>query len=431
METKTDVLLGLQWGDEGKGKIVDVLTPAYDIVARFQGGPNAGHTIEFGDKKFVLHTIPSGIFNDKTVNVIGNGVLIDPFIFDREIESIGTSGIDVSKNVLISRKAHLILPTHRLLDTVYEKAKGKEKIGSTLKGIGPAYTDKTARKGLRVGDLDLPDFYQRYQKIRNQHLKIVSLYNTDFLNIEIEGVPFEAYEKFWLEKLAILQLFEKTDSEYFLNHSLAEGKKILAEGAQGTMLDVDFGAYPYVTSSSTTSAGVCSGLGIPPAKVGQVFGIFKAYCTRVGSGPFPTELFDKTGEKLREKGSEFGATTGRPRRCGWLDLPALKYAIMLNGVTELKMMKADVLSGFSEIKVATGYKIDGQVTETVPFDPERVDIEVVYKAFEGWEDKLEETAKFDELPHQLKNYIRFIETETGVPIKLVSVGPNRKETIVR
>lgn len=431
MESKTDVLLGLQWGDEGKGKIVDVLTPAYDIVARFQGGPNAGHTIEFGDKKFVLHTIPSGIFNRNTVNVIGNGVLIDPFIFNQEIEAISASGVDVSKNVLISRKAHLILPTHRLLDAVYEKAKGKEKIGSTLKGIGPAYTDKVARKGLRVGDLDLPDFEQRYRKIRSQHLKIVSLYNNNFRKVEIEGLPFEAYEKSWLEKLVILQQFEKTDSEYFLNRALAEGKKILAEGAQGTMLDVDFGAYPYVTSSSTTSAGVCSGLGIPPGKVGRVFGIFKAYCTRVGSGPFPTELFDKTGERLREKGHEFGATTGRPRRCGWLDLPALKYAIMLNGVTELKMMKADVLSGFPEIKVATAYKIKGQTTETVPFDSERTDIEVVYKTFEGWDDKLEETVKFDALPSQLKNYIRFIEKETGIPIKLVSVGPNRKETIVR
>jgi adenylosuccinate synthase len=431
METKTDVLLGLQWGDEGKGKIVDVLTPAYDIVARFQGGPNAGHTIEFGNKKFVLHTIPSGIFNKNTINVIGNGVLIDPFILDSEIESIRTSGIDVIKNVLVSRKAHLILPTHRLLDAVYEKAKGKEKIGSTLKGIGPAYTDKAARKGLRTGDLDHADFEQRYQKIRSEHLKIVSLYQADFRNITIEGMPFEAYEKSWLEKLATLKQFEKTDSEYFLNNALNEGKKILAEGAQGTMLDVDFGAYPFVTSSNTTSAGVCSGLGIPPAKVGKVFGIFKAYCTRVGSGPFPTELFDKTGEKLREKGHEFGATTGRPRRCGWLDLPALKYAIMLNGVTELKMMKADVLSGFPKIKVATGYKINGKLTESVPFDSERADIEVAYKTFEGWDDKLEKITVFDDLPDPLKNYIQFIETETRVPIKLVSVGPNRKETIFR
>ncbi len=431
METKTDVLLGLQWGDEGKGKIVDVLTPAYDIVARFQGGPNAGHTIEVGDKKFVLHTIPSGIFNKDTINVIGNGVLIDPFVFSKELDALASSGVDVSKNVLISRKAHLILPTHRLLDAVYEKAKGKEKIGSTLKGIGPAYTDKTARKGLRIGDIILSDFNHRYQRIRQQHIKIALLYNADLDNITIEGIPFEAYEKTWLEKLKILQQFEKTDSEYFLNKALKKGKKILAEGAQGTMLDIDFGAYPFVTSSSTTSAGVCSGLGIPPAKVGKVFGIFKAYCTRVGSGPFPTELFDNTGEELRKKGHEFGATTGRPRRCGWLDLPALKYAIMLNGVTELKMMKADVLSGFPEVKVATGYKINGKLTERVPFNPDRTDIDVVYKTFEGWNDKLEEITVFDELPDPLKNYIYFIETETGIPIKLVSVGPNRKETIVR
>ncbi len=431
MESKTDVLLGLQWGDEGKGKIVDVLAPAYDIVARFQGGPNAGHTIEVGDKKFVLHTIPSGIFNKDTINVIGNGVLIDPFVFSKELDALASSGVDVSKNVLISRKAHLILPTHRLLDAVYEKAKGKEKIGSTLKGIGPAYTDKTARKGLRIGDIILSDFNHRYQKIRQQHIKIALLYNADLENITIEGIPFEAYEKTWLEKLKILQQFEKTDSEYFLNKALKKGKRILAEGAQGTMLDIDFGAYPFVTSSSTTSAGVCSGLGIPPAKVGKVFGIFKAYCTRVGSGPFPTELFDNTGEELRKKGHEFGATTGRPRRCGWLDLPALKYAIMLNGVTELKMMKADVLSGFPEVKVATGYKINGKLTERVPFNPDRTDIDVVYKTFEGWNDKLEEITVFDELPDPLKNYIYFIETETGIPIKLVSVGPNRKETIVR
>lgn len=410
---------------------MDVLTPAYDIVARFQGGPNAGHTIEFDKKKFVLHTIPSGIFNPKTINVIGNGVLIDPFVFDNEIHSLASSGVNIRENLLISRKAHLILPTHRLLDAVYEKSKGKEKIGSTLKGIGPAYTDKTARKGLRIGDLDLPDFEQRYQKIRHQHLKLISLYQTDYKSVEIEKMSFEKYEKLWLEKLTVLQQFKKTDSEYFLNRALNDGKKILAEGAQGTMLDVDFGAYPFVTSSNTISAGVCSGLGIAPAKVGRVLGIFKAYCTRVGSGPFPTELFDKTGEKLREKGHEFGATTGRPRRCGWLDLPALKYAIMLNGVTELKMMKTDVLSGFHEIKVATGYKINNEITEIVPFDSEKTKIEVEYKTFEGWDNKLEQIKKYDDLPRQLKDYIQFIETETGIPIRLVSVGPNRKETIFR
>ncbi len=431
MEIKTDVLLGLQWGDEGKGKIVDVLTPSYDIVARFQGGPNAGHTIEFGDKKFVLHTIPSGIFNSKTVNVIGNGVLIDPFVLDQEIKLLGSSGIDVTKNVLISRKAHLILPSHRLLDAVYETAKGKEKIGSTLKGIGPAYTDKTARKGLRIGDLDFPDFVQRYHKVRGQHIKIASLYGANYKKIEVEGMPFEIYEQKWLESLMQLQHFEKIESEYYLNKALADGKKILAEGAQGTMLDVDFGAYPFVTSSNTTTAGVCSGLGIPPSAIGRVMGIFKAYCTRVGSGPFPTELFDDNGKKLRETGREFGATTGRPRRCGWLDLPALKYAIMLNGVTELKMMKADVLSGFPEIKVATAYKINGRLTDKIPFDLEKTETEVVYKTFEGWHGQLGEIPDFEKLPRQLKDYIRFIESETGIPVRLVSVGPNRKETIFR
>ena len=431
METKTDVLLGLQWGDEGKGKIVDVLTPSYDIVARFQGGPNAGHTIEFGNRKFVLHTIPSGIFNPGTLNVIGNGVLIDPFVFDQELQSLQPSGVDLTRNVLISRKAHLILPAHRLLDAVYEKMKGKDKIGSTLKGIGPAYTDKTARRGLRVGDIGLPGFKMRYEKIRQQHLQVASLYTENPEDVLIENLPFADYEQQWLEKLDVLERFEKTDSEYFLNKALAEGKRVLAEGAQGTMLDVDFGAYPFVTSSNTTAAGVCSGLGIPPARVGGVHGIFKAYCTRVGSGPFPTELFDETGEALRRKGHEFGATTGRPRRCGWLDLPALKYAVMLNGVTELKMMKADVLSGFPEIKVAVAYKVNGKITETVPFDPERTQVEVVYKSFKGWDEPLGSLKTYDELPKPLKDFIRFIERETRVPIRLVSVGPHRDETIFR
>ncbi len=431
METKTDVLLGLQWGDEGKGKIVDVLTPQYEIVARFQGGPNAGHTIEFGDQKFVLHTIPSGIFNPGTVNVIGNGVIIDPYVFAQEVDALQTSGVDLLKNVLISDKAHLILPTHRLLDAVYEKAKGEEKIGSTLKGIGPAYTDKVARNGLRVGDLELPGFRERYEKIKTYHLKLAALFGIDPYGIQVEGVSFEAYEKYWLEKLDVLRQFKKTDSAYYLNRALDEGKKVLAEGAQGTLLDVDFGAYPYVTSSNTTVAGVCSGLGIPPAKVGKVFGIFKAYCTRVGSGPFPTEIFDETGEELRRKGHEFGATTGRPRRCGWLDLPALKYAIMLNGVSELKMMKADVLSGFPEIKVATGYKINGVVTRKLPFDPDRTNIEVLYETFPGWDEKLDGIHSFEALPRNLKQFIRFIERETATPIRLVSVGPHRRETILK
>ncbi|UBM61831.1 adenylosuccinate synthase [Candidatus Sulfidibacterium hydrothermale] len=431
MEAKTDVLLGLQWGDEGKGKIVDFLTPHYDVVARFQGGPNAGHTIEFENRKFVLHTIPSGVFIPETINVIGSGVLIDPYIFDQEVQSLKSSGVDLLQQVLISRKAHLILPAHRLLDAVYEKAKGKEKIGSTLKGIGPAYTDKTARKGLRVGDLELPGFPNRYQNLREQHLQIASLYDSNPEEVVIEGLPFKEYEEEWLKKLETLNRFKKTDSEYFLNQALKSGKSVLAEGAQGTLLDVDFGAYPFVTSSNTTVAGVCSGLGIPPSEIGKVYGIFKAYCTRVGSGPFPTELFDETGQRLREKGHEFGATTGRPRRCGWLDLPALKYAIMLNGVTELKMMKADVLSGFSEIKVAVAYRVNGKETNKLPFDMDRTVIEPVYQSFEGWNDELEKAKTFNDLPPALKNYIRFIETETGVPVSLVSTGPDRSQTIVK
>ena len=428
---KVDVLLGLQWGDEGKGKIVDVLTPSYEIISRFQGGPNAGHTIEFGDQKFVLHTIPSGIFNTNTQNVIGNGVIIDPVIFFQEIDELSSSGVDVRSKVLISRKAHLILPGHRLLDAVYETAKGKQKIGSTLKGIGPAYTDKTARLGLRIGDILSADFKQKYQKARERHTKIAKLYDSEYQNILIEGLPFDEYEKLWLEKLEYLKTFQFIDSEYFLHEAIRQDKKILAEGAQGTMLDVDFGSYPFVTSSNTTAAGVCTGLGISPSSVGQVFGIFKAYCTRVGSGPFPTELFDETGEKLREKGHEFGATTGRPRRCGWLDLPALKYAIMLNGVSELKMMKADVLSGFHEIKVATHYKINGETTEQIPFDAEKLHIEPVYKSFPGWQEDIDHLTQFDDLPKNLKSYIRFIENEVQVPIKLVSVGPNRRQTILR
>ena len=428
---KADVLLGLQWGDEGKGKIVDVLTPAYDVVARFQGGPNAGHTIEFGNQKFVLHTIPSGIFNPGTQNVIGNGVIIDPVIFDQEIAAIASSGIDVRANVLISRKAHLILPGHRLLDAVYEKAKGKQKIGSTLKGIGPAYTDKSARNGIRIGDIDRDDFMEKYQKAKHRHLQLAGLFDPDFETIKIEGLSFSEYEKQWLEKLELLKAFQHIDSEYFLNDALRQGRKVLAEGAQGTLLDIDFGSYPFVTSSNTTAAGVCTGLGIAPSKVGHVFGIFKAYCTRVGSGPFPTELFDETGEKLRQKGHEFGATTGRPRRCGWLDLPALKYAVMLNGVSELKMMKSDVLSGFKEIKVATHYNMNGKLSRQFPSDAEQAEIEPVYKSFPGWDEAIDDVSDFDRLPDNLKDYISFIEKEVGVPVRLVSVGPNRSQTITR
>jgi len=431
MSMKIDVLLGLQWGDEGKGKIVDVLTPSYDIVARFQGGPNAGHTIEFGEQQFILHTIPSGIFNPGSQNVIGNGVIIDPVIFDQEITDLKSSGVSLKASLLISRKAHLILPSHRLLDAVYEKAKGKLKIGSTLKGIGPAYTDKSARNGLRVGDMERIDFLEKYQEVKKRHLQLANLFYPEFEEFKIEGLSFQEYEKRWFEKLELLKTFPHIDSEYYLNEALQDGKKILAEGAQGTLLDLDFGSYPYVTSSNTTAAGVCTGLGVAPSRVGRVFGIFKAYCTRVGSGPFPTELFDETGEKLRDKGHEVGATTGRPRRCGWLDLPALKYAIMLNGVTELKMMKADVLSGFQEIKVATHYKINGQLSERMPFGAEHVSMEAVYQSFPGWEEDLDGLSDFNQLPANLKSYIQFIEDQVQVPISLVSVGPNRSQTIHR
>jgi adenylosuccinate synthase len=426
---KIDVLLGLQWGDEGKGKIVDVLTPNYDVVARFQGGPNAGHTIEFDGKKFVLHTIPSGIFNKNIINVIGNGVIIDPFVLKKELAMLADGGVQIGDNLLVSRKAHLILPTHRLLDAVFEKAKGKQKIGSTLKGIGPAYTDKVSRNGLRIGDLESDNFKERYTKSRARHIKTVEQYEKDYTEIQIEGVSFLAYEKAWMEALTILEQLKKVNSEYFLNNALSAGKKILAEGAQGTMLDIDFGSYPFVTSSNTTTAGVCNGLGIAPKNIGNVFGIFKAYCTRVGSGPFPTELFDADGEELRKTGREFGATTGRPRRCGWLDLPALKYAIMLNGVTELIMMKADVLSGFKEIKVATQYRYNGKLSEEIPYDESSTEVEAVYTGRKGWDMNLEEVTSYDKLPAELNDYVKYIENAVGVPIKIVSVGPDRNQTI--
>ncbi len=430
---KIDVLLGLQWGDEGKGKIVDVLTPNYDIIARFQGGPNAGHTIEFEGKKFVLHTIPSGIFIQKSINVIGNGVIIDPFILRKEIGKLSEAGIDVSANLLVSRKAHIILPSHRLLDAVYEQEKGKDKIGSTLKGIGPTYTDKVSRNGLRVGDIEAPDFDKRYQKARARHMKIIERFNTDIDEFVFDNHKFVEYEKLWFDALKTLNGLKKINSEYYLNNALKEGKKILAEGAQGTLLDIDFGSYPFVTSSNTTTAGVCNGLGIAPSNVGKVFGIVKAYCTRVGSGPFPTELFDEDGQQLRDVGREYGSTTGRPRRCGWLDLPALKYAIMLNGVTELMMMKADVLDMFEEIKVAVKYEINGIETEELPFDGTGGNIEInpIYKTFSGWQQKLDKIDSFDELPTNLSGYIKFIEKATGVPVKIVSVGPDRSETIIK
>jgi adenylosuccinate synthase len=419
---KVDVLLGLQWGDEGKGKIVDVLTPEYDVIARFQGGPNAGHTLEFNNIKHVLHTIPSGIFREGQINIIGNGVVIDPIIFRKEIEALQAIGVDIKEQLYISKKAHLIMPSHRVLDAASEASKGKTKIGSTLKGIGPTYMDKTGRNGLRVGDMLLPDYKERYNNLLQKHKDLLQLYDFEY-NID-------EYEAGWFEGIEMLKSFKIIDSEHFLNTLLKEGKSVLAEGAQGTLLDIDFGSYPYVTSSNTICAGACTGLGIAPNRIGEVFGIFKAYCTRVGSGPFPTELNDDSGELLRKKGNEFGSTTGRPRRCGWLDLPALNYAIMLNGVTQLIVMKADVLSGFETIKVAKAYSLlSGETTQDFPYDIETV-TNVVYDELEGWgEQDLEGVTTQDKLPVALINYIDYIEKHTGVPVAIISLGPNRDQTI--
>ena len=419
---KVDVLLGLQWGDEGKGKIVDVLTPNYSIIARFQGGPNAGHTLEFEGIKHVLHTIPSGIFRKDVLNVIGNGVVIDPVIFQKEIEKLAPFNMDIKKNLLISKKAHLILPTHRLLDQASEAAKGINKIGSTLKGIGPTYMDKTGRNGLRVGDILSPKFKEKYDALVEKHEGILKHHEGFEYNLaELEGPFFEGIE--------LLRSFTCIDSEQFLNKELKAGKRILAEGAQGTMLDIDFGTYPFVTSSNTVTAGTCTGLGVAPTTIGSVIGIFKAYCTRVGSGPFPTELLEEDGEKIRKEGNEFGSTTGRPRRCGWIDLPALKYAIMINGVTELSMMKADVLSIFDTIKVCTHYKINGEIVDYLPFDIDGVEITPVYKELTGWNCDLTGLHSYDESPQALKEYVTYLEKELEVPITVVSVGPDRKQTL--
>jgi adenylosuccinate synthase len=428
---KVDVILGLQWGDEGKGKIVDVFTPRYDIIARFQGGPNAGHTITFDGKKFILHTIPSGIFHPGKTNVIGNGVIIDPFIFMKEIGRLREAHLHPEENLLISNRAHLILPTHRLLDATYEQSKGALKIGSTLKGIGPAYTDKYARCGLRVGDLDLPGFRERYQALRKAHLDIVEHYDFNVTGHLIDGLPFAEYELAWLEALERMRGFRFIDSEIFLNQALNEGKSVLAEGAQGSMLDVDFGSYPFVTSSNTISAGVCSGLGISPHRVGRIYGVFKAYCTRVGSGPFPTELKDETGDLLRTGGSEFGSTTGRPRRCGWLDLPALNYAIRINGVDSLVMMKADVLSPLERIRVCTRYLIRGEETTTLPFDLGEVGNEPLYEELPGWNTTLGLICNQVQFPPELSAYIEFVENATGLPVQMVSLGPDRNQTVCR
>ena len=418
---KADVVLGLQWGDEGKGKIVDFITPDYHMVARFQGGPNAGHSLEFNNKKMVLHTVPSGIFRDQTLNLIGNGVVIDPIVLMNEIDEIEAMGVDVKSRLLISKRAHLILPTHKIIDAASETSKGATKIGSTLKGIGPAYSDKTGRLGLRVGDLLSDKFSERYTALKNEHIKILKQYNFDYTINETE----------WLKAIERLKTFKFIDSEYAINEIIDKQKKVLCEGAQGSLLDVDFGTYPYVTSSNTSCAGACTGLGIAPHRIGEVFGIFKAYCTRVGSGAFPTELNDETGEEIRKVGHEFGATTGRPRRTGWLDLPALKYAIMISGVTQLIMTKADVLDAFETIRVGVGYKINGEVYDTIPYDMNTTDIEIVYKDFEGWKTKTSDCKTYNQLPQAFKSYIDFIEKETGVPMKIISVGPNRDETIIR
>ena len=421
---KVDVLLGLQWGDEGKGKVVDFLAPKYDVVARFQGGPNAGHTLEFDGHKHVLHQIPSGIFREKIKNIIGNGVVLDPIVFKKEIEGLAKFNIDLTKNLFISKKTQIILPSHKLLDAAYEKAKGKDKIGSTLKGIGPSYQDKTARNGLRVGDILAPGFEGRYRNLVAKHENILNHYDFEYDLAEAEAPFFEAVD--------FLKQFKLVNSEYFVNASIQSDETILAEGAQGSLLDVDFGSYPYVTSSNTMTAGACTGLGVAPRNIGKVFGIFKAYCTRVGSGPFPTELFDETGERMQKEGNEFGATTGRARRCGWLDLPALKYAVMINGVTELFMMKADVLSIFGEIKVCTAYELgDGSVTEEMPFQLMDETINPVYKSFKGWKSDIRDNKTFDGLPAELKDYIAFIEAEVKVPVTIISVGPDRTETILR
>lgn len=420
---KVDVLLGLQWGDEGKGKIVDVLTPNYDIVARFQGGPNAGHTLEFNNKKFVLHTIPSGIFRKGVTNVIGNGVIIDPHILiNKEIKSLETE-TDVKSSLIISKKAHLIIPSHKLLDYVYESQKGDKKIGSTLKGIGPTYTDKVARNGLRIGDIFKADFNQRYQDLKQSHLKLIKNFTVDFRDICFDGMGFEDYEAKWFYAINELIKYRFENTEYYLNNALKEGKRILAEGAQGALLDIDFGSYPFVTSSNTTTAGVCSGLGIAPSKIDKVFGIFKAYCTRVGSGPFPTELFDETGKTLQSVGREFGSTTGRSRRCGWLDLPLLKYACMLSGVTDLIMMKADVMNDFDEIMVCNKYKSGDQLTEEIPFDINEP-IEAQYVKIKGWNKEISS----NEIPEELSHYMSFIENETQLPISVLSYGPDREAT---
>lgn len=422
---KIDLILGLQWGDEGKGKIVDVLTNNYDIIARFQGGPNAGHTLEFDEIKHVLHTIPSGIFHDKKINVIGNGVVIDPVIFKKEIDTLKNLGVDVSSKLFVSRKAHLIFPTHRLIDQASELSKGKKKIGSTLKGIGPTYMDKTGRNGFRVGELEIDGWENKLNNLISKHERLIKNFN-----VEIEYNINQLKDEF-LDALKFLKSLTLIDSEHYFHTSLKSNKKILAEGAQGSLLDIDFGTYPYVTSSNTTSAGACTGLGIPPNKIGNVYGIFKAYTTRVGSGPFPTELFDETGERIGKIGHEFGATTGRARRCGWLDLVSLKHSINVNGVTELIMMKGDVLSGLEKLKICTKYRYKNEIIEHLPFTIDDSSLEPIYEEIEGWNEDITQIDNYHDLPDNFKKYVNFLEKNLELEIKIVSVGPNRKQTIIR
>ncbi|MBA3681248.1 MAG: adenylosuccinate synthase [Bacteroidetes bacterium] len=418
---KADVLLGLQWGDEGKGKIVDVLTPDYDIIARFQGGPNAGHTLEFNGIKHVLHTIPSGIFHPTAINIVGNGVVIDPVIFKKEIEALSKLGVDVKAKLLISKRAHLILPTHRLIDAASEAAKGKNKIGSTLKGIGPTYMDKTGRNGLRIGDIETNEFKEKYDTLVEKHKQLLSFYNFEYNLAELEPD--------WFAAIDALQELQFVETEHYLNTAMNSGKRVLAEGAQGSLLDIDFGSYPFVTSSNTICAGACNGLGIAPNKIGSVIGIFKAYCTRVGSGPFPTELDNEVGEQIRKVGREFGATTGRPRRTGWLDIPALKYAVMINGVTELMMMKADILSEFENIEICTHYNYNGQVIDYLPYNIDPNYLKPITTTVKGWNKDLTAMETKDKLPKELLEYVQFIEKAVNTRISIVSVGPDRKQTI--
>ncbi len=428
---KADVLLGLQWGDEGKGKIVDVLTPHYKMVARFQGGPNAGHTLVFEGKKYILHTIPSGIFHKGCWNVVGNGVVLDPFIINKELDQLDIPMEELQESLFICGKAHLILPSHRLLDAAFEKKKGNLKIGSTLKGIGPAYTDKVARTGLRLSDTATPDFDDKYERLKEEHLRMAESLGYEIRELVLDGLNFADYEKAWFSGLERLKALPRIQSEMFVNEALDKGSRVLAEGAQGTLLDIDFGSYPYVTSSNTITAGACIGLGVAPSRIGEVFGVFKAYCTRVGSGPFPTEAKDADGDRLRDEGQEYGSTTGRPRRCGWLDLPALKYAVMINGVTRLIMSKADVLNTIETITICVAYRVNGEEHTNIPLSMGQNMVEPVFQEMKGWNRSLDDIHTFEELPDELLQYVAFIEDYVNVPLDIISTGADRKQILMR